>query len=106
VSVRAVVVVHDVSCATCSTIARELPDLVRVPVRVRPCRDPALAAEFPGLRPAVRACALPAVGTVRDDGRVRWWYGLTGAVGLLPVLRRGTLREAVLLLHRAFRARR
>ena len=41
---------------------------------------------------------LPAVGTVRGDGSVRWWNGLTGAVGLLPVLRPGPLREAVALL--------
>lgn len=100
------VVVHDVSCPACSRIARELPDLVRVPVTVRSCRDPHLAAEHPTLPLAVRRCATPAIGTVRRDGTVRWWTGLTGAVGLAPLLRRGTLREAAELLWSARRTRR
>ncbi len=101
-----VVVVYDVSCPSCSRIARELPDLVRVPVTVRSCRDPHLAAVHPTLPAAVRACATPAVGTVRRDGSVRWWTGLTGAVGLAPLLRRGTWREAAELLWSAWRATR
>ena len=105
-STTAVVVVYDVSCPACSRIARELPDLVRVPVTVRSCRDPHLAAEHPSLPPVVRTCAAPAVGTVRGDGTVRWWTGLTGAAGLVPVLRRGTLREAAELLWSARRTRR
>ncbi|WP_214406312.1 hypothetical protein [Pseudonocardia lacus] len=100
------VVVYDVECPNCSAIARELPELVRVPVRVRSCRDPGLAAEHPGLRPAVSACATPALGTVRGDGTVRWWYGLTGALGVLPVLRPRGAREAAGLLWTALRTPR
>ncbi len=101
-----VVVVYDVACAACSRIARELPDLVRVPVLVRSCRDPQLAGAHPTLPPAVRTCATPALGTVRPDGSVRWWPGLTGALGVLPVVRLRGLPEAVALLWTAFRARR
>lgn len=101
-----VVVVYDVSCPNCSAIAREMPDLLRVPVKVRSCRDPQLAVLYPTLRPSVRACGTPAVGTVRRDGSVRWWPGLTGAVGVLPVVRPSGLREAVGLLWTAFRERR
>jgi hypothetical protein len=106
VSVHAVVVVYDVSCPSCSSIARELPDLVRVPVTVRSCRDPQLPARYPSLPARVRACATPALGTVRPDGSVRWWPGLTGAIGVLPVVRLRSLREAVELLWTAFRATR
>ena len=86
-SISQVVVVYDVSCPSCSEIARELPELVRVPVVVRSCRDPQLALAYPTLRAAVRRCATPALGTVGPDGSVRWWTGLTGAVGVLPVVR-------------------
>jgi hypothetical protein len=93
-----VIVVYDVSCPNCSAIARELPELVRVPVKVRSCRDPRLGEAYPTLSAATRACATPALGTVRRDGSVRWWPGLTGAVGVLPVLRpRGTLAAFSLL---------
>lgn len=105
-SVVEVVVVYDVSCPSCSQIAYELPDLVRVPVVVRSCRDPHLAAVYPTLSASVRSCATPALGTVRGDGTVRWWPGLTGAVGVLPVVRLGHLREAVTLLWTALRAAR
>ena len=101
-----VVVIYDVLCPRCSEIAREMPDLLRVPVSVRSCRDPQLTALYPTLRPAVRACATPAVGTVRADGSVRWWLGLSGAVGVLPVVRLRGLREAVGMLVRAFRTAR
>ncbi len=101
-----VVVVYDVACPRCSEIAREMPDLLRVPVTVRSCRDPHLPSLYPTLRPAVRSCAAPAVGTVRADGSVRWWPGLTGAVGVLPVVRLGGLREAVGMLVSAFRSAR
>jgi hypothetical protein len=100
-----VVVVYDVSCPACSEIARELPDLLRVPVRVRSCRDPQLAVTYPALPAPVRACAAPALGTVRPDGSVRWWPGLSGAIAVLPVVRRGALREAIGLLGTALRAR-
>lgn len=99
------VVVYDVACPACSAIARELPDLLLVPVRVRSCRDPQLAGTHPTLPAAVRRCATPALGTVRRDGSIRWWRGLSGALGVLPVIRRGALREAVVLLWTALRAR-
>ena len=98
--------VYDVACPNCSAIARELPDLLRVPVRVRSCRDAGLAAAHPTLRPEVGACATPALGTVRGDGSVRWWYGLTGALGVLPVLRPAGAREAAGLLWTALRTPR
>lgn len=101
-----VVVVYDVACPRCSEIARELPDLLRVPVTVRSCSDPQLAATYPTLRPSVRACATPALGMVRPDGSVRWWPGLTGALGVLPVVRPSGLREAVGLLWTALRTTR
>jgi hypothetical protein len=100
-----VVVVYDVSCPSCSRIARELPDLLRVPVRVRSCRDPQLSAIYPALPPSVRACAAPALGAVRPDGSVRWWPGLSGAIAVLPVVRRGALLEALGVLRTALRAR-
>jgi hypothetical protein len=103
VSITAVVVVYDVSCPQCSRIARELPDLLRVPVTVRSCRDPRLGLVYPTLRATVRACATPALGTVRADGSVRWWPGLTGALGVLPVVRRRALGEALAVLWTALR---
>jgi hypothetical protein len=102
--IAAVVVVADVTCPSCSHIARELPDLVRVPVTVRSCRDPRLPTRYPALPAAVLACRKPALGTVRPDGSVRWWPGLTGALGVLPVVRPRALREAIGLLWTALRA--
>lgn len=104
--VRGVVVVYDVGCPGCSAVARELPGLVRVPVKVRSCRDPQLAVLYPTLRASVRACAKPALGTVRRDGSVRWWPGLTGALGVLPVVRPRALCAAVGLLWSALRTSR
>ncbi|WP_300013834.1 hypothetical protein [Pseudonocardia sp.] len=101
-----VVVVYDVACPSCSEIARELPDLLRVPVVVRSCRDPHLATAYPTLATRVRSCATPALGTVRTDGTIRWWPGLTGAIGVLPVVRLRDLAEAVALLRTALRASR
>lgn len=101
-----VVVVYDVSCANCSRIARELPDLVRVPVTVLSCHNPRLATWYPTLQASVLACGTPAVGTVGDDETVRWWPGLRGAVGLLPVVRPGRLHAATGLLLSAFRSAR
>jgi hypothetical protein len=106
VRIREVVVVYDVACPRCSEIARTMPDLLRVPVTVRSCRDPRLPTLYPTLRARVRSCATPALGTVASDGSVRWWPGLTGAVGLLPVVRLRGLREAVVLLGSAFRTAR
>jgi hypothetical protein len=105
VKVAEVVVVYDVSCPTCSRIARELPDVLTVPVRVRSCRDPELGRTYPTLRAPVRRCGQPAVGIVRGDGSVRWWPGLTGALGVLPVVRRSprAVAEAVQLLWTALR---
>jgi hypothetical protein len=104
--ITAVVVVADVACPSCSQIARELPDLLRVPVTVRSCRDPRLTTQHPTLPTTVLACRTPAVGTVRPDGSVRWWPGLSGALGLLPVLRPRSLRDALGLLWTALRAGR
>jgi hypothetical protein len=106
VRITAVVVVADVACPSCSQIARELPDLLRVPVTVRSCRDPRLATQHPTLPATVLACRKPAIGTARPDGSVRWWPGLTGAFGVLPVVRPRALREAFVLLWTALRARR
>jgi hypothetical protein len=104
--ITAVVVVADVACPSCSRIARELPDLLRVPVTVRSCRDPRLRSWHPTLPATVFACRKPAVGIVRADGSVRWRPGFSGVVGLLPVLRLRGLRDAVSLLGTALRARR
>jgi hypothetical protein len=90
-----VVVVYDVDCPPCSAVARELPELMRVPVTVRSCRDPHLAPDVPA---AVRTCAKPALGLVRPDGTTRWWPGRTGALAVLPAVRPGRLREAAALL--------
>jgi hypothetical protein len=98
-----VVVVYDVACPPCSAIARELPDLLRVPVTVRSCRDRHLGPDVPA---AVRACARPALGVVGPDGSTRWWAGLTGAIGVLPVVRPRHVRGAVALLWTVLRARR
>jgi hypothetical protein len=98
-----VVVVYDVACPPCSAIAQELPELLRVPVTVRSCRDRYLGADVPA---AVRACARPALGVVARDGSTRWWPGITGAIGVLPVVRPRHLGEAVALLWTALRARR
>ncbi|MGD9526876.1 MAG: hypothetical protein AB7V44_08810 [Pseudonocardia sp.] len=98
------VVVYDVGCPRCSRIARELPDVVRVPVTVRSCRDPQLAIAHPDVPASVRACARPAIGTRRPDGSVRWWPGLPGAVAaVLPVVRPAGMREAAELLWTALR---
>jgi hypothetical protein len=105
-AISEVVVVSDVSCPSCSQVARELPELLRVPVRVRSCRDPALATAYPTLRADVRACATPALGTVRRNGSVRWWPGLTGAVGVLPLVHPRRAGEAIGLLWTALRSGR
>jgi hypothetical protein len=108
VSVAEIVVVYDVQCPNCSRIARELPEVLTVPVRVRSCRDPELPRIYPTLRAAVAHCATPAVGAVRPDGSVRWWTGLSGALGMLPVLRRSprAVAEAAELLWTALRTGR
>jgi hypothetical protein len=105
-AVRELVVVYDVACPHCSRIARELPECVTVKVRVRACTEPRLAEIYPNLPAAVAACRTPAVGVLRTDGQVRWWTGLAGAVGILPVLRPGELRRAVGLLRTAAGVRR
>jgi len=90
-----VVVVYDVDCPPCSAVARELPELLRVPVTVRSCRDPYLSPDVPAARrrgPVGRRRAR------RPDGSTRWWPGLTGALAVLPAVRPGGLRDAVALL--------
>ncbi|GEL23935.1 hypothetical protein PSU4_28890 [Pseudonocardia sulfidoxydans NBRC 16205] len=103
--VRELVVVFDVDCPRCSRIARELPDCVTVKVRVRSCAEARLAEIYPNLPAPVAACGRPAIGVVRVDGSVRWWTGLTGAIGVLPVLRPGAGPRAVALLREAARGR-
>src|SRR5690606_37172171 len=100
--IRAVVAVADVACPSCSQIARELPDLLRQPVTVRARRDPRLAGEYPTLPAGARACRTPALATVRGHG----WPGVTGAIGVLPVVRPRALPEALALLWTALRTRR
>jgi hypothetical protein len=104
--ITAVVVVADVACPSCSQVARELPDLLRVPVTVHSCRDPRLVTQHPLLPATVLACRKPALGTVRPDGSVRWWPGFSGAFGVLPVVRPRALRAALGLLWTALRAGR
>lgn len=103
--VREVVVVFDSACPRCSRIARELPGCVTVPVRARACAEPRLGEIYPNLPAVVGACGAPAIGILRTDGQVRWWTGLRGVVGLLPVLRPGRLRHAAALLREAARRR-
>jgi hypothetical protein len=105
VRVREVVVVFDSGCPRCARIARELPGCLTVPVRARSCAEPRLGEIYPNLPGAVGSCRAPAIGILRIDGRVRWWVGRTGVVGLLPVLRPGRLRRATALLREAARRR-
>ena len=105
--VREVLVVHDAGCGTCAGIAEHLPRVLRVPVRLRSCRDPLLAAAHPDLPAAVRACRAPAVGTVRTDGTVRWRTGLDAAPALLGLVRpRALPRAATVFLTALLTARR
>ncbi|MFP5071043.1 hypothetical protein ACLFMI_15445 [Pseudonocardia nantongensis] len=103
--IRELVVVHDATCARCSRIAQELPGCVTVRVRARSCREPRLAEIYPNLPADVATCHTPAVGVLRTDGRVRWWTGLRGALGIAPVLRPGALPTTIRLLREATGAR-
>ena len=97
--VREVLVVHDAACGVCAGVAGALPGLLRVPVRLRSCRDPDVAAAHPGLPARARGCRAPAVGVVRADGTVRWRPGLRAAPALLPLLRpRGAPRAVAVFL--------
>lgn len=96
-----VLVVHDATCGACSGIARELPAVLRVPVRLRSCRDP----DLPALPAAARACRAPAVGVVRRDGTVRWRLGLRAAPALLLLTAPRALHRAPVLLGKGLRAR-
>jgi len=98
VTVREVLVVHDATCGTCARIAHDLAAVLRVPVRLRSCRDPHLHAAHPDLPPAARACRTPAVGTVDAGGTVRWRPGLRAAPALLGLVRLRALPRAVALL--------
>ena len=92
--VREVVVVHDAACGACAGAAADLPGLLRVPVRVRSCRDP----DLPGLPTAAAACRAPAVGLVPADGPVAWHLGPRAAAALLPLVRLRALPRALRLL--------
>ena len=101
-----VLVVHDAACGACAGVVRDLPQLLRVPVRVRSCRDPELYAAHPDLSLAARACRTPAVGLVGLDGTVCWRLGMSAAPALLRVLRPGALPRAVRVLLTARRTSR
>jgi hypothetical protein len=103
VSVREVLVVHDGACGACAGVAGDLPGLLRVPVRVRSCRDPELVTAFPGLPQVTRACRAPAIGTVRTGGHVRWRTGLRAAPALLGLVRPRALPRAAVVLVTAAR---
>lgn len=100
-TVREVLVVHDAACGACAGLAGRLPAVLRVPVRLRSCRDP----DLPGLPPAARACRAPAVGLVGADGAVRWRLGLRAAPALLGLVRPRAAHRAPVLLGAAVRAR-
>jgi hypothetical protein len=100
--IQEVLVVHDATCGACSGIARELPAVLRVPVRLRSCRDP----DLPALPLAARACRAPAVGVVRGDGTVRWRLGLRAAPALLLLVRPRAFPRSVAVFAVALRARR
>jgi hypothetical protein len=96
-AVREVLVVHDMACGDCARIGGTLPSLLRVPVRLRSCRDPHLRAAHPGLPAVTRGCGAPAVGIVRVDGAVCWRTGLTAAPALLGLVRPHALPGAAAL---------
>ena len=100
------VVVHDATCGACAKIGRDLPAVLRVPVRLRSCRDPQLPLTYPELPAAARACRAPAVGTVAADGTVRWRTGLRAAPSLLGLVRPRALPRAVGMLAVAAAVRR
>jgi len=106
--VREVLVVHDAACGACAGVVRDLPHLLRVPVRVRSCRDPELHTAHPDLPVVARACRTPAIGLVRRDGTVAWHSGLRAAPALVRVLRLRSVPRAVrvlLTVRRTSRAR-
>ena len=105
---KEVLVVHDAACGACAGVVRDLPHLLRAPVRVRSCRDPELHLAHPDLPVAARACRAPAIGLVRRDGTVAWHPGMRAAPALLRVLRPRHLLRAVrvlLTVRRTSRAR-
>lgn len=103
---RAVLLVHDAACGACAGIARDLPAVLRVPVRLRSCRDPDLPVLHPDLPAPVRACRAPGVGVVAADGTVAWRAGLRVAPALLGLVRVRALPRAVGILAVAVTARR
>ena len=105
---KEVLVVHDAACGACAGVVRDLPALLRVPVRVRSCRDPELYAAHPDLPATVRSCRTSAVGLVRRDGTVCWHLGLRAAPALFRLLRPRALPQAarvLLTVRRTSRAR-
>ncbi len=103
-----VVVVHDARCPGCAGIATQLEAVLRYPVIVRSCYDPALADVYPTLRGAadVLTCRTPALGIARADGSIRWWTGRRAALGALPAVRLTRLPAAVRVLRRVLVTRR
>jgi hypothetical protein len=100
-SVSRFVVIHDGSCGGCSSIAARLRDLLAVPVVVRSCRDPHLAAEFPVLS-GVPACARPLAVVIGRTGATELLYGprllWRGASLLAPGRRAAALPLAARIL--------
>ncbi|RBQ20127.1 hypothetical protein DP939_09910 [Spongiactinospora rosea] len=88
--VARLVVVHDAGCGGCSVIAGRLAAVLAVPVVVRSCRDPGLAAEYPV--PPRAGCGAPLAVAVDGNGRMRVWRGLAlplRMAGLVAPGRRG-----------------
>ncbi|WP_146607261.1 hypothetical protein [Spongiactinospora gelatinilytica] len=106
--VARVVVVHDAACGGCSAIAVRLAGVLGVPVVIRSCRDPGLAAEYP--LPPRTGCGAPLAVAIGRSGRVRVWRGLAlplRMAGLVAPGRRGAaLRLAGHALRRHLRRRR
>lgn len=103
-----VVVVHDSRCPACSGVAADLADVLRYPVLVRSCHEPALADIYPSLRdePDVLACRAPALGIARADGSIRWWTGPRAVLGALPTVRPARIGTAISVLRRVLVPRR
>jgi hypothetical protein len=95
------IVVHDGACAECADIAARLSEVVRRTVLARSCRDPVLLSNHPFL--AALGCRVPAIGTVRPDGAVRWSTGPRAALVVLAAVRPGRLPAALGLLARVAR---
>jgi len=102
-----VVVVHDSRCPACTGVAADLARVLRYPVLVWSCHEPALTDVYPSLRdePDVLACRAPALGIVRADGSIRWWIGSRAVLGALPTVRPARIGTAFGVLRRVLGVR-